>query len=182
MDVLVSHISWRMFCDDYEIDEKLQGIFSKAPKLTYKAAQYFIWFCKIFYLLEQLLMGQPQLHFLIFSFQTIISHFRYARKFCNNSWFFISLPICSKTSFRVLPCVTKHRSHALVTTVRATSRLITDLPTKNRHKFVLTNRFKTDPNDRHFIKYRQMTGGHFFLWLHKVETEFSGREYLFTKR
>lgn len=96
--------------------------------------------------------------------------------------FFISLPICSKTSFRVLPCVTKHTSHALVTTIRATSRLITDLPAKHRHKFVLTSRFKTDHIDRHFIKYRQMTGGHFFLWLHKVEIEFSGGGYLFTKR
>ena len=86
--------------------------------------------------------------------------------------FFISLPICSKTSFRVLPCVTKHTSHALVTTVRATSRLITDLPAKNRYKFVLTSRFKTDPIDRHFIKYRQMTGGHFFCGCIKLKLNF----------
>lgn len=35
-DVLLGYISWRMFYNIHELDEKLQGNLRKVPKLTYK--------------------------------------------------------------------------------------------------------------------------------------------------
>ena len=65
---------------------------------------------------------------------------------------------------------TKQASHALVTSLRATFRLITDLLTENSYQFVLTSRFKNDAIERHFSKYRQMSGRNFFLNLLEVNT------------
>ena len=53
--------------------------------------------------------------------------------------------------------LTKQTSHALTTTLPATACLIEDLLNEH-YAFVLTVRFQSDPIERHFSKYRQMSG------------------------
>ena len=63
--------------------------------------------------------------------------------------------------------LTEQTSHALVTTLRATASLIDDL-LEESYSFVLTSRLQSDPLELRFNKYRQMSGGRFFVSLLKV--------------
>ena len=60
-------------------------------------------------------------------------------------------------------------AHALVTTLRCTAHLIDDL-LEEGYSFVMTARFQTDPLERRFSKYRQMSGGRFLVSLREVQT------------
>ena len=63
--------------------------------------------------------------------------------------------------------LTKQTSHALVTTLRCIANLIDDLLNEN-YDYILTSRFQSDPIERHFSKYRQMSGGRFLVSLREV--------------
>ena len=47
------------------------------------------------------------------------------------------------------------------------ANLTDDLLNKN-HDYILTSRFQSDPIERHFSKYRQMSGGPFLVSLREV--------------
>ena len=64
--------------------------------------------------------------------------------------------------------LTSQTSHALVTTtLRVTSHLISELLNEG-YDYVLTSRLQRDPLERHFSKYRQMSGGRFLVSLREV--------------
>lgn len=54
-------------------------------------------------------------------------------------------------------------------TLRATAGLLEDLLNED-YSFVLTARFQSDPIERHFSKYRQMSGGRFLVALREVQS------------
>ena len=62
---------------------------------------------------------------------------------------------------------TKQTSHALMITLRATSYLLKDLLNED-HSYILTYRLPSDPIERHFSKYKQVTGGEFLVSLREV--------------
>ena len=61
------------------------------------------------------------------------------------------------------------RAHALIVTLRCTANLIEEL-LADGFRYVLTARFQTDPLERRFSRYRQMSGGRFLVGLREVET------------
>ena len=63
--------------------------------------------------------------------------------------------------------LTKQTSHALITTLKATSCLVSELLNEG-HKYVLTARFRSHPLEHQFSKYRQMSGGRFLVSLREV--------------
>ena len=65
--------------------------------------------------------------------------------------------------------LTPQTSHALVTTLRCTASLIEDL-LQEGYLYVLTARFQTDPLERRFSRYRQMSGGRFLIGLRELES------------
>ena len=65
--------------------------------------------------------------------------------------------------------LTSQTSHALITTLRGTSQLNNELLNEG-YDYVLTSRFQSDPIERHFSKYRQMSGGRFLVSLREVNT------------
>lgn len=58
-------------------------------------------------------------------------------------------------------------SHALMTTVRCHAALIEDL-INDDYEFVLTSRFQSDPLERRYGQYRQMSGGRFLVSLKDI--------------
>lgn len=73
---------------------------------------------------------------------------------------------CSRTQRYTL---TAQTSHALVTTLRCTASLTEDLLSEG-YMYVMTGRFQTDPLERRFSRYRQMSGGRFLVSLREVNT------------
>ena len=63
--------------------------------------------------------------------------------------------------------LSKQTTSALVTTLRCTATLIEDL-LQEGYAYVLTARFQTDPLERQFSKYRQMSGGWFLVGLREA--------------
>ena len=70
---------------------------------------------------------------------------------------------CASLSFK-LTCQTKS---ALVTTLRAQAELIDEL-TDDGYDFVETTRFQSDPIERRFSQYRQMSDWRFLVSLKEV--------------
>ena len=64
--------------------------------------------------------------------------------------------------------LTANTSDALITTLRAQSALIRELLSEN-YEFVLTSRLQSDPLERRFSQYRQMSGGRFLVGLREVQ-------------
>ena len=64
--------------------------------------------------------------------------------------------------------LTPQTAHALITTLRCTASLIEDL-LQEGYSYVLTARFQTDPLERRFSRYRQMSGGRFLIGLRELE-------------
>ena len=64
--------------------------------------------------------------------------------------------------------LTANTSKALVRTLRAQSGLIKELLSEG-YKFVLTSRLQSDPVERRFSQYRQMSGGRFLVGLREVQ-------------
>ena len=65
--------------------------------------------------------------------------------------------------------LTKQISHALVTTLRATSRSNTDLLTESTHQFVWRSTFQSDAIKKHFSKSSQTSGRHHLFSLLEVD-------------
>ena len=63
--------------------------------------------------------------------------------------------------------LTKQTFSALITTLRATAALVDDL-LEEGFEYVLLSRFSTDPIERRFSRYRQMSGGRFLVSLREV--------------
>ena len=60
--------------------------------------------------------------------------------------------------------LSKQTATGLVVTLNATPSLIED-HLSGGYKYVLTTRFQSDPLERRFSKYRQMSGGRFLVAL-----------------
>ena len=58
---------------------------------------------------------------------------------------------------------------AFATTLRGTAELLEDLFAEG-YEYVLLSRLQTDPLEKHFGKYRQMSGGRFLVSLREVQT------------
>ena len=184
-----------MFYDIYELDEKLQGNLRKAPKLTYKATHpgnnkqdvslalaifdettsaairsYYpnrldaANFLNLFHKVLVICNSKQQFHTSNMLGNAAIADDNKPAFLDSVANWVKNWSLCSIFTF------TKQTSHALVTTFRATSGLITDLLTESHYQFVLTSRFQSDPNERHFSKYRQMSGGRFLVSLREVNT------------
>ena len=65
------------------------------------------------------------------------------------------------------PPLTSKTSYALVLTLRAQSGLIKELLSEG-YDFVMTSRLQSDPIERRFSQYRQMSGGRFLVSLREV--------------
>ena len=63
--------------------------------------------------------------------------------------------------------LTAQTSSALITTLRAQSYLIEDLLSED-FDFVMVSRLSSDPIERRFSQYRQMSGGRFLVGLREV--------------
>ena len=63
--------------------------------------------------------------------------------------------------------LTAQTSHALITTLRAQSMLIEELLAED-FDYVLVSRLQSDPVERRFSQYRQMSGGRFLVGLREV--------------
>ena len=63
--------------------------------------------------------------------------------------------------------LTRQTAHAFVTTLRASALLIEDL-LREGYDYVLLARLLSDALERHFSKYRQMSGGRFLVSLLEV--------------
>ena len=63
--------------------------------------------------------------------------------------------------------LTSKTSYALVLTLRARSGLIKELLSEG-YDFVMTSRLQSDPIERRFSQYRQMSGGRFLVSLREV--------------
>ena len=66
-------------------------------------------------------------------------------------------------------CLTEQTSRGLIVTLNSTASLIEDLLSEG-YKFVLTSRFQSDPIERRFSRYRQMSGGRFLVGLREVQS------------
>ena len=66
-------------------------------------------------------------------------------------------------------CLSSQTASALTTTLRCTADLIEDLLDED-YSFVLTARFQTDPLERRFSQYRQMSGGRFLVGLRELQS------------
>ena len=74
---------------------------------------------------------------------------------------------CGGASFL---CLTPNTSAALVRTLRAHANLIEELLFEEGYDFVLLVRLQSDPLERRFSQYRQMSGGRFLVSLREVNS------------
>ena len=65
-------------------------------------------------------------------------------------------------------CLTTHTCSALVRTLRAQADLIDELIEKDMYDFVMVGRLQSDPLERRFSQYRQMSGSRFLVSLREV--------------
>ena len=63
--------------------------------------------------------------------------------------------------------LTKRTSHTLVATLRCIANLTDDLLNEN-YDYICTSRFQSDPTERHFSKYMQMSDGCFLVNLREI--------------
>jgi hypothetical protein len=90
---------------------------------------------------------------------------RFLREFANwlEEWENEKIPNCENF------CLTAQTSDALRRTLRCHAALIEDLLSSG-YDFVLTSRFQSDPLERRYGQYRQMSGGRFLVSLKDVVT------------
>ena len=63
--------------------------------------------------------------------------------------------------------LTSQTSSAFIVTLRAQAHLIDEL-LEEGYSFVLTGRLQSDPIERRFLQYRQMSGGRFLVSLREM--------------
>ena len=59
--------------------------------------------------------------------------------------------------------LSKQTSDAMILTLKCHAALIEDLLSSPKYNYVLTARFQSDPIERRFSRYRQMSGGRFLV-------------------
>ena len=192
-------ISWKLFHDVYESDEKVQGNLRKAPKIKAKVLH------------PGSNKQSVPLALAIFDETTsaaILSYFpehKSASSFLKlfNSWWIISnsklrfnshhrlgnaaVANDKKPEFlrrfaewienwkeqRISNCekftLTENTSSALKRTLRCSASLIEDLLNED-YDYILTSRFQSDPLERRYSQYRQMSGGRFLVALREVNS------------
>lgn len=64
-------------------------------------------------------------------------------------------------------CFSKQTFNALITTLRAQAHLISDL-LEEGYEFVIPGKLQSDPIEKRFSQYRQMSGGNFLVSLREV--------------
>ena len=192
-------ISWKLFHDVYEKDEKLQSNLRKAPKISAKVIhpgnnkQSVPLALAIFHETKSAAITS------YFPERSCASNFLKLI----NAWWVVSN---SKTEFNsnnrlgnaailgdnkptflraladwieewkdesISNCeqftLTENTSSALKRTLRYTASLIEDLLSEG-YEYVLTSRFQSDPLERRFSQYRQMSGGRFLVGLREVNS------------
>ena len=194
VEVPEGYISWRMLYELYEKDETLQGHLRKAPRITYQAIhpgnnkQNVSLALAIF---DESTSAAIKSYFPDrLDAANILSCFHKLFVICNSKQrfntanqlgnaavsgdnkpdFLLSFADWVET-WSACPAftLTSQTSHALITTLRCTAYLITDLLNED-YEYVLTARFQSDPIERHFSKYRQMSGGRFLVSLREVNS------------
>ena len=181
-------MSWRELHQLFEADSKLKGHLRKAPKLSYSALhpgnkkqcvntalaifhETTIAALRSFFPEKEAMANFLEL---IWSWWTIVNSKNRLNK--SNSLGNAIVADDGKTDFfRLLAdyfeewcggasflCLTPNTSAALVRTLRAHANLIEELLFEEGYDFVLSVRLQSDPLERRFSQYRQMSGGHFF--------------------
>ena len=91
---------------------------------------------------------------------------QFLRAFANwiDEWDKLKMPNCEQFT------LTAQTSSALRRTLRCHAALIEDLLQNDGYKFVLTSRFQSDPLERRYGQYRQMSGGRFLVGLKDVSS------------
>ena len=73
-------------------------------------------------------------------------------------WFSLANCLKSRKSASQSLCLSKQTCDALIRTLRAQGRLCSDL-FEEGYSFIVTVKFQSDPSERRFSQYRQMSGG-----------------------
>ena len=199
IDVPEGKITWKLLHDVYDRDQQLDGYLRKAPKLSYKSLhpgdnkqsvplalnvfdrttaigikEYFpdsddaSEFIKLINIWWTISNSKQQFNTNYRLGNAAVSGDnkpKFLREFAD--WIEKWQQIESKKSnpFSLTP----QTSHALVTTLRCTASLIEDL-LREGYSYVLTARFQSDPLERRFSRYRQMSGGRFLIGLRELES------------
>ena len=198
IDVPSGKISWKLLHDVYDRDEQLAGYLRKAPKLSYKSlhpgdnkqsvplalnifdrstavaiteyfpesndASEFVKLINIWWTISN--SKQETNHNFRLGNAAVLGDNKpeFLRDFADwiEKWQQLE---SSKSKPHTL---TPQTAQALVTTLRCTASLIEDL-LQEGYSYVLTARFQTDPLERRFSRYRQMSGGRFLIGLRELE-------------
>lgn len=187
------YISWRNLYQIYDDDKKLTANLRKAPKLTYKVLhpgnnkQNVELALSIFHestiaACENYLPNRPDIAFflkLIHNWWNISnSKQQFTSNFLTNAviigdnktQFFWHVADWVESWSQISDfCLSKQTAKALIKTLRAQAMLIDEL-LECDYNFVLTSRFQSDPIERRFSQYRQMSGGRFLVSLREVLT------------
>ncbi len=187
------YISWADLHSIYDIDSKLPSNLRKANKLTYRAMhpwndkQNVDLALSVFdittvtavknYLPER--KDMAGFLELIFTWWTIInSRTRFTPFHLSNAieeddekteflrMFADWIALWSESPFF---CLTTQTSKALIWTLRAQAQLIEDLLSKDHYSYVIPQKLQSDPIEKRFSQYRQMSGGRFLVSLVEVK-------------
>ena len=188
------YISWSDLHLIYDKDQKLEGNLRKAPKLTFKSIhptdnkQNVELAIAIFH--DTTIVGcqkylpnrfdMPSFLKLILYWWTIAnSNKEYTPNFLSNGFrkgdgkleFYKQLADWFESWAEISDfCLSKQTAKALVTTLRAQSMLIEELLSSEEYFYVLGRRLQSDPLEKRFSQYRQMSGGRFLVSLREVLT------------
>ena len=91
---------------------------------------------------------------------------QFLRAFANwlAEWKCSAIPNCEKFQ------LSKQTSDAMIQTLRCHASLIEDLLNSGSYEFICTAKFQSDPIERRFSQYRQMSGGRFLVALKEVNS------------
>ena len=64
--------------------------------------------------------------------------------------------------------LTKQTANSFITTLGSQAMLVTELLVKDGYQFIMTARMQSDPVERRFSRYRQISGGNFLVSLRVV--------------
>ena len=191
INVPAGYIPWSDLHNIYDKDEKFDGNLRKAPKLGYKSLhpgdnkqnvelalfhETTIAASRNYYPEREDISGFLDL---ISNWWTIVNS---GTRFCPNKLGHAAINGDGKTIFlrefaRYLKdwssnsffCLSKQTSGAMVRTLNAQASLIEDLLCEG-YDFVVPRRLQSDPLEKRFSRYRQMSGGRFLVSLREILT------------
>ena len=198
IDVPEGKITWKLLHDVYDRDQLLDGYLRKAPKLSYKSlhpgdnkqsvplalnvfdrttaigvteyfpeskdASEFLKLINIWWMISNSKQQYNTNYRLGNAAVPGDNKPKFLREFADWIEKWQQIESAKSKPFSLTP----QTSHALVTTLRCTASLIEDL-LQEGYSYVLTARFQTDPLERRFSRYRQMSGGRFLIGLRELE-------------